>query len=365
MSTNKERLIKNNQDLNNIKTQVHNLPEYLDTSDATATENDLLQGKTAYVNGKKLVGIYEGSSGSGEVKKFDTIEDMQQDENPQEGDLAVVYSNQQSNMTENSVFSKITLPQTVVLDTAVEDYIEIGFQPVDESVEMDCWGNLDSNRMNVDIYMMSEGTDYRIQYESQDGITYIRSGETPEEIDFGFDVKFGNRWGEAQWDDRIGQFFIIGQVNFNGLFQYKLNIKDESKLLLKGLNDFEYDESITSIIDKGTYQFNYDYDYINDLFLLNNSPRYIYIGIDDEIYAINDGVIGIDFDDGSIIITYYNGGVDKYTYYKYNKLTGIFEIIQDNISFGDLEKIYNNFDLYRNDNIFVKSKSLLVSRTPR
>lgn len=54
--TNKERIEQNTIEIQNLRTEASQLPLYLNTSDATATENDILVGKTAYVNGKKIVG---------------------------------------------------------------------------------------------------------------------------------------------------------------------------------------------------------------------------------------------------------------------------------------------------------------------
>lgn len=184
--TNKERLEQNNLKLEDIKTQIQNLPE--------------------------------ASASSGGVKLFSTIEEMQADTTAKEGDLAVVYRSEIQNATVDSQFQIATFQDTVVLDTAVTDPIDLTYKAVDSSAmfEMSAgMGRLDSIMFHMTCKV---GSSYiGIEYMSSDGITYTRGDTTGNPVDFGTEICYAH---PEKWNDIIGKFIQIGGSTFEGLFRY-------------------------------------------------------------------------------------------------------------------------------------------------
>ena len=237
----------------------------LQTKSYTFTQNTTttLTPETNYDGFSSVdISINVPSSGSGDVKLFETEQAMQADPNPSEGDLAVVYRSEVQPCTATAHFSKAIFPKTVVLDSALGDYVGLHFRPVDDSQTFDCWGQLDSNYFQMDCY--GEQGEYRIQYESQDGITYTRTelqdptGEvTGNELDFGVEIYYGN---EEMWNDVIGNFINIGGKYFEGLYEYCLGIANPAKRLLPSISKITADFQAGSLVE---YDFSGEQAYLD------------------------------------------------------------------------------------------------------
>ena len=167
-----------------------------------------------------VTGTMESGGGTVEgIKQFSTVEEMQADSTAKEGDLAVVYRSEVQNATVDSKFQVATFPDTVVLDNAITDNVEVRYRAVDSSKMFDCWGSLDNSRFRMDCY--TESGEIRIEYRSSDGITYTRTDSTGNPVDFGTEIYYEM---PERWNDAIGKFIQCNGNTFEGLY------KAESKL---------------------------------------------------------------------------------------------------------------------------------------
>ena len=170
-----------------------------------------------------VTGTYEGSgsSGGGDVKLFETEEEMQADSTAQEGDLAVVYREEIQNMTADTQTQYITFPETVVLPEAFTGDVYGTLRAVDESVMFDGQVMLSQSGFNFNGY--SETGMIQVSYQSEDGITYTRqefmgdNGDLTNPVDLGTSVKVYN---SEEWNDLLGYFMQTGGNVFDGLYEY-------------------------------------------------------------------------------------------------------------------------------------------------
>lgn len=173
-----------------------------------------------------VTGTYEGSGGgSGDVKLFETVEQMQADTNPQDEDLAIVYNTELSDLTATTEFQKAIFPRTVTLSSSTSSSrsIQLRIDPADGNnclrgtwsrsrFYLNGWGSLNA---------------YEVTYNSSDGLTYILETVNDKRVfsdttvDFGATLKF-----YGSWRDAFGKFIQIATGEFNGLFQYSSSLQN-------------------------------------------------------------------------------------------------------------------------------------------
>ena len=209
--TNKERLQDNNTALLRIKTKAQDLPDF-----------------------------------GGDVKLFDTVEHMQADPKASEGDLAVVYREEIQPVTEESEFDSCVFPNTVVLDEAFTGNVYGRFRAVDHSVMFD--GNVDMSSSNFRFNGWSEGGSINVQYTSSDGLTYTRTDEGEELVEFGTTIRYEG-WGDP-FNDVIGNFMKIGGNHFEGLYEYKA-FKNKNKIHIYSYSELAWDNSTSKLTGTG------------------------------------------------------------------------------------------------------------------
>ena len=202
-----------------------------------------------------VTGTLETGSGGGDVKLFDTIEHMQEDENAQEGDLAVVYREELTNVTAESEFDSCTFPNEVILNEAFTGDIYGSFRAVDgSSGYFDGMVEMSSSGFMFNGY--GESDEIRIEYESQDGITYTRTDGGEELVEFGATIKWES-WG-GPFNSIIGNFMKIGGSVFEGLY----NCKEVEKINTDLFKGFMANPEETEFTDIYVKNLNVDYSAI-------------------------------------------------------------------------------------------------------
>lgn len=274
-----------------------NLDEILLDKETNLLPENLKEGVT-------VLGV-EGSlriiGSDSNIKLFETVEDMNNDPNPKEDDLAVVYREELQPFKEDTETQFITFPEQVVLDKPFTDNVYGMIEAVDSSVIF--YGNVMFYGDMFEFQSQSETGMIQVRYESQDQITWTRTqfmndGDTlTNPVDLGTIVK----WEPMQpFNNVIGKFMLVGGNYFEGLYQYTTYVSDSSIYLYKNLhiqdNEAVYD-------DKVVFNFN-DIEDTLHTFMQDNgrtSHTYFLITLKDNVVKLYYDYITTDYAD----TTYY------------------------------------------------------------
>ncbi len=297
-----------NEDLETLKTARDNMKTALGNK-GQIVNNDIRTYASAITN-------IPSGSGSGDVKLFSTVEEMQADPDAQEGDLAIVYKEEIQPVTEESEFDSCTFPNTVVLDEAFSDEIYGSFSS-NGSEFFDGRIYMTSSSFRFDGY--GESDEIRVEYTSSDGITYTRTDGGEELVEFGTTIKWESGYGEL--NSVIGNFMKISGNYFKGLYNYALHqpIPYTYRLFDMDMNNFNWSNT-----SRGTFLDNF---YTGPSLFLTQTVGENIKNIVNSIYANKTSYYCLTFLNTDRSIAYiYNGNSRMY----YNSNDGKLYIPQDN-----------------------------------
>ena len=180
------------------------------------------------------------------IKLFETVEDMNNDPNPKEDDLAVVYREEIQPFKEDTETQFITFPEQVILDEPFTGDVYGMLRAVDESVMFN--GQVMLSQSMFDFSGYSGTGMIQVIYQSEDGITYTRqefmgdSGDLTNPVDLGIVVK----WEPMEpFNDVIGKFMLVGGNTFDGLYQYQ---EHNVNTKISYLDNIQYSNDTSSVV---------------------------------------------------------------------------------------------------------------------
>ena len=160
--------------------------------------------------------IPSGGGGGGDgIYLVETIAERNAIQNPQAGDICVVYSQTLAPITNPPVAGVATFPNSVTLSTEVqeEEYYAISCSNYDDY----CMFDINLSRESCSLNFETDMDWYSVEYTTSDGIHYTKSSGIST-----FTLPSGT-WNVNNFDSICANFMLVNSANLIGMYEYKNN----------------------------------------------------------------------------------------------------------------------------------------------